>query len=199
MTFLKRFKYSVFAGFLLAAILFSCTEDPTTIGATIVGSTPFTTSKATYNVKAFNKKVEAVQTNKLPLYQLGVYNDPVYGKTVATINSQVQLTTSNPSFGIYTQDTELTNSDAIPENETIDSVVVYLPYQLNETDSDADGVPDALEVGDDILDSTNDSDGDGVANITELANGTNPQNPDTDGDGHLDGLEVANGFDPLKK
>ncbi|MEO9891498.1 DUF4270 family protein [Aurantibacter sp.] len=189
MTFLKRFKYSVCTGFLLIALLFSCSEDPTTIGATIVGNTPFTTSKAIYNVKAFNKKVEAVQTNQLPLYQLGVYNDPVYGKTVATINSQVQLSTSNPTFGIYTQETELTNSDAIPENETIDSVVVYLPYQLNETDSDADGVPDALEEGDDILDSTNDSDNDGIANITEIANGTNPLNEDTDGDGARDDVD----------
>ncbi|MRI01954.1 DUF4270 family protein [Kriegella sp. EG-1] len=190
MTFLKRFKFSVVTGFLLVAIVFSCSEDPTTIGATIVGSSPFTTNKADYNVQAFNKKVGAVQTNQLPLYQIGVYNDPVYGKTVASINSQVQLSTSNPSFGIYTEETELTNSDAIPENETIDSVVVYLPYILNEIDSDADGVPDSAEVGFE-LDATNDSDGDSLSNITESANGTNPQNPDTDGDGIRDDVDES--------
>ncbi|MBM1104871.1 DUF4270 family protein [Aurantibacter crassamenti] len=189
MNFLKRIKLPVYAGFLLVAILCSCTEEPTTIGATVIGSKPFSTSIATYNVKAFNKKIEAVQTNKLPIYQLGVFNDPVYGKTVATINSQVQLSTANPSFGIYTQNTEDTNSDAIPENETIDSVVVYLPYQLNQLDSDADGVPDSAEVGDDILDATNDSDNDGISNVQETSNGTNPQNPDTDGDGIPDGTD----------
>ena len=161
----------------------------------MIGGEPFTTDKAVYDVFAFNKKIEAVQTNKLPIYQLGVFDDPIYGKTEATITSQVQLVTVNPTFGIYTQDDELNDSDAIFENETIDSVVIYLPYQLDITDTDLDGVPDALEEGDDISDSTNDSDNDGVANNIEVSNGTNPLNGDTDGDGIGDADDDSNDVD----
>ena len=195
MNFLKRFKFPALAGILFVVALVSCEQDLTTIGAGVIGGEPFTTDKAVYDVFAFNKKIEAVQTNKLPIYQLGVFDDPIYGKTEATITSQVQLITVNPTFGIYTQDDELNDSDAIFENETIDSVVIYLPYQLDITDTDLDGVPDALEEGDDISDSTNDSDNDGVANNIEVSNGTNPLNGDTDGDGIGDADDDSNDVD----
>jgi len=192
MSFLNRFKFPAIAGILLVVSLVSCEQDLTTIGAEVIGGEPFKTDMVVYNVSAFNKKIEAVQTNQLPVYQLGTYNDPIYGKTEARITSQVQLQLTNPTFGIYTEDDELNDSEKIPENETIDSVVVHLPYFTNVLDSDRDGVPDALESGDDILDATNDSDGDGVANNEEAANGTNPLSKDTDGDGTEDGTDETN-------
>ena len=190
MNFLNRIKFPALAGILLLVAFVSCEEDLTTIGSGVVGVDPFTTGTEEFEVFAFNKKVEAVQTNQLPLYQLGVFDDAVYGRTEASITAQVQLITPNPTFGTFTQDSE-NGSDVIDENETIDSVVVYLPYQLDITDSDGDGVPDGLEVGNE-LDATNDSDNDGVANNVETANGTNPQNPDTDGDGILDDEDETN-------
>lgn len=192
MSFLNKFKFPALAGILLVVALVSCEQDLTTIGAEVIGGEPFKTDMVVYNVSAFNKKIEAVQTNQLPVYQLGVYNDPIYGKTEASITSQVQLQSANPTFGIYTENDELTDSEKIAENETIDSVVVHIPYFTDILDSDADGVPDALESGDDILLATNDSDGDGVANNDETANGTNPLSADTDGDGIEDGDDETN-------
>lgn len=89
----------------------------------------------------------------------------------------------------------------------------------NPTDTDGDGVIDALEStavdtdGDGVNDEADpantdpcipnpnagpcDQDGDGLTNSEEAAEGTNPTNPDTDGDGINDGTEVTNGTDPL--
>ena len=191
MGFLNRFKFPALAGIFLVVALVSCEQELTTIGADVIGGEPFKTDKIVYNVSAVNRKITAVPTNQLPVYQLGVYNDLVYGKTEASITSQVQLPSST-TFGIYSQDDELNDSDKIAEGETIDSVVVYIPYFTNVTDSDNDGVPDALESSTDAFDATNDSDGDGVANNDEAAAGTNPLVKDTDGDGTEDGSDEIN-------
>jgi len=179
MAFLKRFKFPVFAGFFLIVTQFSCSEELTTIGATVIGGAPFTTDQATYDVFAFNKKIEAVRANKLPLYQLGNFNDPIYGKTEASITSQLQLAGSNPSFGIYSQNIE-DNPDPdiesqIPENEVVDSVILYIPFMTRpslQRDSDGDGVDDEFDV--DPADPNSDSDGDEVSDNQERINGTDP-------------------------
>ncbi|MEY3084178.1 MAG: hypothetical protein RL037_358 [Bacteroidota bacterium] len=89
----------------------------------------------------------------------------------------------------------------------------------NPTDSDGDGLIDALEssVTDTDGDGVNneadpansdpcvpsntapncDFDGDGLTYSEEVLNGTNYDNSDTDGDGLNDGVEVTNGSDPL--
>lgn len=190
MNLLNQFKLPAIAGILfVVSFISSCEQDLTTVGEGVIGGEPFVTGKAVYGVQAFNRKIEAVQTNKLPIYQLGIFNDPIYGKTEARITSQVQLRAFNPTFGVFTQAAEI-DSDVF-ENETIDSVVVYIPF-INGADSDNDGVPNDLEVGDDILDATNDSDGDGLANNAEVARGTNPLKTDTDGDGVLDAEDETN-------
>ncbi len=184
------------AGFFLVAVLFSCTEELTTIGATVVGGKPFTTDKATYDVFAFNKKIQAVRTNKLLLYQLGTFNDPIYGRTEASITTQLRLANpTNPSFGVNPQSVE----DApdpdfetqVAENEMVDSVYLYIPY-LTEVqalrDSDGDGVDDEFDI--DPNDPNSDLDEDGLSDNQERLNGTDPDNPDTDGDGINDDIDV---------
>ena len=187
MTFLNRFKFSAFAGILLVVVLVSCEKDLTTVGAGVIGGEPFTTSKKVYSVFAYNKKINAVRTNKLPIYQLGVFNDPIYGKTEARITTQLQLSTPNPTFGALSQATEDNAEDddvasTIREEETIDSVYLYIPFLRNPSgDRDSDGVAD--EFDDDPEDPNSDSDGDGLTDAQETARGTDPLNVDTDGDG----------------
>jgi len=179
MIFLKRIKWPALIGALVLMISVGCEEDPTTIGDGLVGSEPFTSSKAEFPVFAFNKKIEAVQTNRLPLYQLGVYNDPVFGITEGQITSQLRLSTTNPSFGIFNQDIENnpdpTSASQISENEQVTEVILYIPYLTKNQlvrDSDNDGVDNVYDSAPD--DPNNDSDGDGIPNATENSNGTNP-------------------------
>ena len=69
------------------------------------------------------------------------------------------------------------------------------------TDTDGDGMKDAVELENrfnpTVADANADADGDGLGNSAELALKTNPHNPDTDGDGLRDGQEAAANADPL--
>ena len=196
MIFLKKPLFSVITGTFAILCLVSCDEDVVTIGEGAVGGKPFETGKAVYDVFAYNKKIQAVKTNKLPIYQLGVFNDPIYGKTEARVTAQVQLSTTNPSFGIYSQQTEdIAGTDAsastIPENEKVVSVFLYIPYlraEVLQRDPDNDGVDSAWDA--DPNDPNSDSDGDGISDIQEKSLGTDPLNQDTDGDGIPDAQDT---------
>ncbi len=190
--FLLRGINPAFAAVLAMGTLISCEEEPTTIGEGVIGGEPFSTGQEVYDVFAFNKKIDAIPTNQLPIYQLGTFNDPVYGRTEARITSQISLAggTGSPIFGNFSQQNE-DNSDseessAIRENETVTGVKLFIPFLQNaRADSDGDGVADEFDVDD--SDSNSDSDGDGVSDNQERVSGTDPLNPDTDGDGVLDG------------
>ena len=108
MRFLIRGSVPALLGTLLLLVLSSCDEEVTTIGNGVIDGNPFVSDKAVYDVFTYNRNVIAVQTNKLPVYQLGVFNDPIYGRTTASITSQVSLSggAGNPTFGTYDQDTE---------------------------------------------------------------------------------------------
>ena len=198
MNFLNRIKFPALVGILLVVALFSCEQDLTTIGSGVVGGEPFITGKQEYDVFAFNKKVEAVQTNKLPTYQLGTFEDPVYGNIEARITSQITLPGGNIRFGTFSQQNEdLGPTDESPtridENERIKEVVLYIPYLTKPSglkDSDSDGVDDAFDV--DPSDPNSDSDNDGLTDNQEKAGGTDPLNDDTDGDDIKDGEDGDN-------
>lgn len=204
MNLLNRLKLPALAGILLVAVLGSCEEDFTTIGGGVVGGEPFTANRVVYDVFAYNKKIEAVRTNKLPVYQIGNYNDAVYGKTEASITTQVQLSSTNPIFGNYSASVEETadtdsSSLTIKENETVGDVFLFIPFLTNpKGDRDLDGVADEFDA--DPEDANSDSDGDTLTDIQERSLGTDPLNKDTDGDGTNDNLDddtAANRF-PVK-
>jgi hypothetical protein len=190
---------------LVVSFFISCEEELTDIGAGVVGSEPFSTGKEVYDVYAYNKNVEAVRTNKLSLYQLGTFNDPIYGTTQALVTSQLTLPNANPTFGILSQSRE-DSSDTdesvttIPENETVKEVYLYIPYLTRNTtrDTDLDGVEDAFDTLPE--DPNNDSDADGVSNRDEQALNTDPLDANSvdanlDGLNDIDGAEIlANGF-----
>ncbi len=193
---------SAIAGtFFFGIFLFSCEEELSTLGEGVVPEEPFNTGQAEFDVFALNKRVVAVQTNKLPLYQVGVYNDRVFGRRQAIITTQLTLPNlqGNPTFGNFSQSREDTadsddDDNTINENETVKEVFLYLPYQLvpaTNRDRDGDGVQDELESPEDREDPNSDQDGDGLTDLEERTRGTNPFDPDTDGDGINDAEDDA--------
>ncbi|MFH4966703.1 DUF4270 domain-containing protein [Gaetbulibacter sp. M240] len=73
----------------------------------------FATQQMELPIVAYNKKLDSVQINNLASNLLGVYDDPVYGLSTASIVSQITPTSFNPDFGT---------------NTVIDSVVMKIPY-----------------------------------------------------------------------
>ena len=69
------------------------------------------------------------------------------------------------------------------------------------TDSDGDGMADALEteyrLNPAVPDADADADADGMGNAAEIAAGTDPHQPDSDHDGIADGAEADHGTSPL--
>lgn len=182
MRFSKITKVSALVGTLLLLIT-SCEEELDTIGEGVVAGEPFSTGKVEYDVFAYNKGITAVQTNRLPLYQLGTFNDPIYGQRKASIISQLSLPNVSPTFGDRSQASE-DEADNDQENETVKEVYLYIPFQTAPTpDSDGDGIPDALESGEDAEDPNSDYDGDGVTDNQERVIGSNPYDASEDGTG----------------
>jgi len=194
---LSRVLFPFFIGFFFIVAVSSCDEEVTTIGNGVIDGDPFISDKAVYDVFAYNKNVEAVQTNKLPIYQIGVFNDPIFGKSTASITSQLSLPggLGNPTFGNFAQSTEdASESDdiesTIEENETVKEVILYIPYlRNNRADRDLDGVANEFDIDPD--DPNSDSDNDGLTDNQERQLGTDPLNEDTDGDGILDDEDTS--------
>ncbi|MDC6365373.1 MULTISPECIES: DUF4270 domain-containing protein [Flavobacteriaceae] len=187
MKFYRAIQVSALVGALFLLNISCEEEDLQTIGEGVVGGEPFSTGKQVYDVFAFNRSIEAVQTNGLPLYQLGSFNDPVYGKRRANIVSQLSLPSNNPTFGDSSQATEDTadsddSASTIEENETVKEVYLYIPYQQPPSslqDSDGDGVQNELDA--DPSDPTSDTDVDGVTDNEERIIGSDPLDKDSDG------------------
>ena len=170
---------------LISSVLFfSCEKDNSIYGEGLISGELFETSKAYYDVGLQTKKLTAVQSSDLSLYQLGNFKDPIYGTTSAKIAAQVRLSSINPIFGTYKQSDEGT-AIATQENERTTSAILYIPFILDaDKDSDFDGLIDAYDI--DPEDPNSDSDADGVTDLEEYNKGTDPLNEDTDGDGILD-------------
>ncbi len=110
--------------FVLSIIsIVSCDMDYNTIGSDIIDDDAhYGMTKLEVPLTAYDRKTGVVQSNNLTLNSLGVYENPVFGTTVASFVTQVQLSLENP--GIY--------------DPVIDSVYLYVPYfsTLESTDSE---------------------------------------------------------------
>ena len=187
----------VVAFFALGLGLLSCESEDFTLGESLVAGEPFTLTKQTYAIESVKQlSLDRVQTNKMPLYQLGNYKDPLFGETRASLVSQIQLSLPNPVFGELSASAEVDND--LDERETVTKVTLYIPYQRassDESDRDSDGVPDIFDVDPD--DPQSDSDSDGLTDNDERLLGTDPLSEDTDKDGILDAEDpetTANSF-----
>lgn len=97
------------------SLFFACENEINTTGSGIVGVVNFDTNLSSdlSVVSSTMNYPEGVQTNEVPTGVLGVYNDPVYGKTTASFLSQATLSRFDPTFGALA---------------TVDSVVFEMPY-----------------------------------------------------------------------
>ena len=181
---MKNKYYNIFILVIILSEL-SCTKEYNSIGTEILKSDTFETSLENIPVFASQKLIQPFKSNGLNSYQLGQINDNIFGKTEASFITQLTLSQPNPSFGKWDSESEINgdsnNIKVIEENETVNNVVLEIPFFNNTFDSDGDGVIDLYDV--DSNDIYSDSDGDGVSDIVERSNGTDPLNPDTDGDG----------------
>lgn len=110
----------------------ACSEDFDGLNSNILGDqTLFDSLVSNYTVTAYSRKLLPVQTNiynttanaiQVPntdkIYKLGVYNDPVYGKSTSELLSQLILQSPNPTFG---------------DSVTLQKVTLYLPYYSTPT------------------------------------------------------------------
>ncbi len=110
----KALKFTTVFLLFLASFI-ACDKDFSVIESEVLGidNANFTVKDTSISVVAYNKKLEALQINNLPSNLLGVFNDPDYGKTTASIVTQLTPTTFSEDFGI---------------NPVIDSVVINIPY-----------------------------------------------------------------------
>lgn len=115
---------------LFAFTFISCDKDFNTLGSDIIGDEHFNLEKySAENLNSYIKSTGPVQTNNLPINELGIYNNPVFGKTKAHFVSQIEMVNPNPSLG-YNHYIDSAK----------DSVYIYIPFYstLESTSTDGD-------------------------------------------------------------
>ena len=178
--------------FVLLLFMTSCNKDYNTVGVDLIDNKPFNTDIEEVPVFVKMNKIPPYIANAISTFQLGIYEDNIYGKSKVSFLSQLSFDTPNAVFGIFSPTDEINgmedNIAAIPELETIKDVFLDIPFFTNVDDDDNDGVINLYDV--DSEDPYSDSDGDGVSDSDESNSGQDPLNPDTDGDGILDGEDT---------
>jgi len=173
----------------ISLIIASCNKEYNTVGLNLIDNKPFNTNLEEIPVKVTLRKIPHFVANSLTTFQLGEYDDKIYGKSSASFLTQIEFEDPSLNFGQFSQASEDNGSEdniaVIPENEKVKKVYLDIPFFNNVDDEDNDGVINLYDV--DSSDPYSDSDGDGVADVIETTNGQDPLNQDTDGDGILDG------------
>ena len=126
--------------FLIVGLV-SCEEDFSQLDSNVIDQSSNIEPDETKSVIAYSRKLLPVQSNNLPIYQLGVYNDPVFGKTTANFLTQLTLGTPNPNFPIepviVTSDTGETSE--LERDFQFRSAVLRIPhfFELEVQDQDS--------------------------------------------------------------
>src|SRR5690606_12061022 len=99
---MKLKQFSIRIGLLATMVVafIACDKDYNTIGTDILADQNFSTGSVKFPVVAYTKALKAVRSNNLTTALFGVYNDPVYGLTSASIVSQLTPASYNPDFGL---------------------------------------------------------------------------------------------------
>lgn len=120
----------------------SCDQDPTTIGQDLIGVDPNDIIKETeFEVTAYSQRLDAVQTGRQIVstadrpHVLGIYDDPIYGRTEYSFVSQLSLPFAGLDFGSHDTDTDMTNPVPAP---LIERVSIEIPYYSTITGIDGE-------------------------------------------------------------
>jgi hypothetical protein len=170
---------TLFLGVLLSLII-SCDKDFNQIGDGVIGdNNNLNLFSQEYSVKVEDKATGEVQTNNLPLNNLGFYNNDVFGTTKSEFVTQLALANPNP---IFINSTLRNLADPIdPTRIIVDSVYLYVPYfstktATNETTGNATYTLDSIigsgKIKLDVFRS-NDTDLESGFGITDVPNSSN--------------------------
>jgi hypothetical protein len=178
----NSFVFSVMYIFIL-----SCDKEFYPVGIDLFSDQTLNSNSLSIPVYTFQKKINSVQADGLPLAQLGSIKHPVFGLSEASITTQLNIN-NIPIFGNLSQSSEQEGSDndntIIPENEIVKNVYLEIPFFTNQNDKDNDGVIDSKDADPENPESN--SDGDELTDIVEFESGLNPLSSDSDNDGILD-------------
>jgi hypothetical protein len=184
---LKNFYFTLF----ISLVFISCNKDYKTVGLNLIDNNTFRTNLEEIPLSVKMRNIPPYVSNTVTTFQIGEYNDNIYGLSKVNFLSQVNFEDPNLVFGDYSQSNEDNpdgNISRIQEIETIKNVFLDIPFYTNIDDDDNDGVINIYDV--DSTDPYSDSDGDGVSDADESNLGQNPLDQDTDGDGILDGEDT---------
>ena len=84
----------------------SCNKDYNTIGSALIDNNPFVTSTEEVPVFVKMRKIPPFVANSLTTFQIGKFEDNIYGNSHASFVTQVNFADSNNIFGILSQDDE---------------------------------------------------------------------------------------------
>ncbi|MFD0863344.1 DUF4270 family protein [Sungkyunkwania multivorans] len=212
MNITKRSPFLYVLIFLFVTVFIACEKDFNNLAVEGVTNQNFVTDTLFIDVSTFNRQLQAIRTDVLPVYKLGKISDPIYNSSNTSIAAQLSLPTSFTStitrrFGELTQEQEEENlaffnsltpqqqMDTVivtDERERITEVYLEIPYFSNaKGDADNDGAPDEIEENAGLSDPSvadPDSDGDGVIDPLD---DVSPFGDDFDGDGVPNGEEEA--------
>ncbi|MCF6213282.1 MAG: DUF4270 domain-containing protein [Flavobacteriaceae bacterium] len=164
-------KYVIIIAVFLIGLI-ACERDIKGIGIGLVDNNKFDTNVLLSNLTAYNKNVDSVRVDSLPQYVLGVNQNNIFGKTTASIASQLSLPSSGVDFGI---------------NPTIDSVILDIPYYSTKTgtltlrdpnsSNDIDSITIPTYQLDSIIGNANDSFQITVSELGTFLNSLDPLDP----------------------
>jgi len=121
----KALKFPIAFALFLSSFI-ACDKDFSTIESDVLGegNANFITSVDTFAVAAYSKKLDALKINNLASNLLGVFDDPAYGQTTASIITQITPRLYSPDFGV---------------DPKVEEVILTIPYFSTANGNDADG------------------------------------------------------------
>jgi hypothetical protein len=135
----NSFLKSIFFAFTIVFFA-ACDNDFNELGSDIIGINNYNLLSKPYQITAVNQPIGAVGSTNLKPNAFGIYDNPVFGKTIANFAAQVKLAVENPTI----------DPALHPE---IESVILTVPYYATNLGTDANG--DSTYVLDSIYGPTN--------------------------------------------